>query len=156
MVPGRLEGSMEQKLERLLCQGSLTGLTEGQLLDRFATARDEAAFEALVELHGPMVLGVCRQFLRDPNDVDDAFQATFLVLVRKAGSLRQKDLLGNWLYGVACRVALRARSLRYRNPTRTALDGVVEQLATAGRSSGPEPASEAALRAKSVPCCTRR
>ena len=120
MVPGRLEGSMEQKLERLLCQGSLTGLTEGQLLDRFATARDEAAFEALVDLHGPMVLGVCRQFLRDPNDVDDAFQATFLVLVRKAGSLRQKDLLGNWLYGVACRVALRARSLRYRNPTRTA------------------------------------
>ena len=56
--------------------------------------------------HGPMVLGVCRQLLRDPNDVEDAFQATFLVLVRKAGSLRRRDLLGNWLYGVAYRVAL--------------------------------------------------
>ena len=85
---------MGQKLERLLCQGTVTGLTEGQLLDRFATGRDESAFEALVERHGPMVLGVCRQFLRDPNDVDDAFQATFLVLVRKAGSLRQQGTAG--------------------------------------------------------------
>ena len=76
--------------------------------------RDESAFEALVARHGPMVLGVCRQLLRDPNDVDDAFQATFLVLVRKAGTLRRCDLLGNWLYGVAYRVALRARSLTAR------------------------------------------
>ena len=58
--------------------------------------------------HGPMVLGVCRKLLRDPNDVDDAFQATFLVLVRKAATLRRCDLLGNWLYGVAMRVAMRA------------------------------------------------
>src|SRR5262249_27839110 len=64
--------------------------------------------------HGPMVLGVCRQLLRDPNDVDDAFQATFLVLVRKAGTLRRCDLLGNWLYGVAYRVATRARVLSAR------------------------------------------
>ena len=56
-----------------------------------------------------MVLGVCRRMLRDPNDVDDAFQATFLVLVRKAGTLRRRDLLGNWLYGVAMRVAVRRR-----------------------------------------------
>ena len=72
---------------------------------------DESAFEALIARHGPMVLGVCRQLLRDPNDVDDAFQATFLVLVRKAGTLRRRDLLGNWLYGVAHRVATRARVL---------------------------------------------
>src|SRR6516164_9671836 len=105
MVPGRLEGGVGQRLERLLVEGSVTGLAERQLLDRFATARDEAAFEVLVDRHGPMVLGVCRQFLHDPNDVEDAFQATFLVLVRKAASLRQKELLGNWLYGVASRVA---------------------------------------------------
>src|SRR5262249_52031173 len=81
---------------------------------------DETAFEALVARHGPMVLGVCRQILRDPNDVDDAFQATFLVLVRKAGSLRRCELLGNWLYGVAYRVAMRARSLAARRLARLA------------------------------------
>src|SRR3954464_2913255 len=140
MLWRRLHGGVSADLDRLFASGTVTGLTEGQLLERFATGRDASAFEALVERLGPMVLGVCRQFLRDPNDVDDAFQATFLVLVRKAGSLRQKDLLGNRPYGVASRVALRARSLRYRNPTRTALDGVVEQLASAGRSHGPEPA----------------
>ena len=95
------------QLERLFGQGTAIGLTEGELLERFVTRRDEAAFEALVARHGPTVLGVCRHLLRDPNDVDDAFQATFLVLVKKAGSVRQCELLGNWLYGVAYRVASR-------------------------------------------------
>ena len=98
MVGSRVERGVVHQLEQLFGHGTVTGLSEEQLLDRFATARDESAFEALVERHGPMVLGVCRQFLRDPNDVEDAFQATFLELVRKAGSLRQKDLLGDWLY----------------------------------------------------------
>jgi RNA polymerase sigma factor (sigma-70 family) len=84
-------------------------LSEGQLLDRFLTRRDEAAFEALVARFGPMVMGVCRGLLADPNDVEDAFQATFLVLVRKAGTIRDRALIGNWLYGVAHRVASRAR-----------------------------------------------
>jgi RNA polymerase sigma factor (sigma-70 family) len=79
------------------------------LLDRYRTGRDEAAFEALVARHGPMVLGVCRRALDDPHAVEDAFQATFLVLVRRAGSLGPRDAIGHWLYGVACRVALRAR-----------------------------------------------
>ena len=70
----------------------------------------EAAFEALVELHGPMVLGLCRRFLRDPHDIEDAFQATFLVLVRKSTGIRDGGLLSNWLYGVALRVATRARA----------------------------------------------
>ncbi|MCA1685792.1 MAG: RNA polymerase sigma factor, partial [Planctomycetia bacterium] len=74
-------GAVARQLERLFTSGGVTGLSEGQLLDRFVTRRDEAAFEALVSRHGPMVLGVCRRLLRDPNDVDDAFQATFLVLV---------------------------------------------------------------------------
>jgi RNA polymerase sigma factor (sigma-70 family) len=83
---------------------------DGQLLQRFATRHDEAAFAALMHRHGPMVLGVCRRVLADAHDADDAFQATFLVLVRKAGSLRQAELLGNWLYGVAYRTAVRVRT----------------------------------------------
>src|SRR5262249_42178275 len=94
------------------------GATEGELLDRFIRSRDEAAFEALMARHGPMVLGICRRLLRDPNDVDDAFQATFLVLVRKAGTLRRRDLLGNWLYGVAHRVATRSRCLAVKRMAR--------------------------------------
>ncbi len=83
----------------------------GQLLERFAADRDEAAFEALVSRHGPMVLGTCRRMLADPHDVEDAFQATFLVLARKAGSIRDADRLGPWLHGVARRVAARSRAL---------------------------------------------
>ncbi len=107
------------QLERLFHHGTATGSTEGELLERFVTHRDQAAFEAIVARHGPMVLTVCRQLLRDPNDVDDAFQATFLVLVRKAGSLKRCDLLGNWLYGVAHRIAVRARALAARRTGRT-------------------------------------
>jgi RNA polymerase sigma factor (sigma-70 family) len=90
--------------------GTVAGLTEIQLLERFLSRRDEAAFEALMVRYGPMVLSVCRQLLDDPNDVDDAFQATFLVFVRKASSLRRRELLGNWLYGVAHKVARRSRA----------------------------------------------
>ena len=101
-------------LARLLEGGSVAGLTDGQLLDRFATrggAGAEAAFEALVTRHGPMVARVCRQSLRDPHDVEDAFQATFLVLVRRADAIGERDLLGPWLYGVAHRVARKARAV---------------------------------------------
>jgi DNA-directed RNA polymerase specialized sigma24 family protein len=107
MTRSRLSTGVVHHLERLFGHGTVTGMTEGQLIDRFASRRDESAFELLMERHGPMVLGVCRQFLRDPNDIEDAFQATFLVLVRKAATLRQKELLGNWLYGVAFRVVTR-------------------------------------------------
>jgi len=151
MAGGGVEREVVHQLERLFGHGTVTGLSEEQLLDRFATARDESAFEALVERHGPMVLGVCRQFLRDPNDVDDAFQATFLVLVRKAGSLRQKDLLGNWLYGVACRVALRSRTVGIRRHTRVALSEQVEGLAGNGGSCRSEPVSESVLRDEEGP-----
>jgi RNA polymerase sigma factor (sigma-70 family) len=81
-----------------------------ELVQRFAVQRDEAAFEALVRRHGPMVLAVCRRILRNGPDVEDAFQATFLVLTRKAASLRGRDAVGSWLYGVAYRLALRART----------------------------------------------
>lgn len=113
MASGQVSAVVRQ-IERLFTAGSVTGMSEGQLLERFVARRDEAAFAALVARYGPMVLGVCRQMLHDPNDVDDAFQATFLVLVRKAGTLRNRDLLGNWLYGVAYKVAHRARTVKAR------------------------------------------
>ena len=102
-------GAVARQISRLFGTGTVTGCSEGELLDRFVLRRDEAAFEALVARHGPMVLGVCRRLLDDPTDVEDAFQATFLILVKKAGTLRARDLLANWLYGVALRVAKRAR-----------------------------------------------
>jgi RNA polymerase sigma factor (sigma-70 family) len=83
--------------------------TDGELLERFAREHEEGAFETLVQRHGGMVWGVCRRLLGDQQDAEDAFQATFLVLVRKGGSLRQPELLANWLYGVACRTARKAR-----------------------------------------------
>src|SRR5207245_903095 len=90
--------------------GDGEAVTDGTLLERFLSRHDEAAFAALVRRHGPMVLGVCRRLLRDPHDAEDAFQATFLVAVRKASSVRPRDLFGNWLYGVAYRTALEARA----------------------------------------------
>ncbi len=139
------------EIERLLAQGSLTGLTEKQLLERFTTARDELAFEALVERHGPMVLGVCRRFLRDPNDIDDAFQATFLVLVRKAASLNRKELLGNWLFGVAHRVALRSRASSWRKKAATSLEIDLAGLAGDGRTDPRSSALESASKAEEAP-----
>src|SRR5262245_23777073 len=84
-------------------------LTDGELLERYIGRQDEAAFEALVLRHGPMVHGVCRRVLRNEADAEDAFQATFLVLVRKARSIRSRDLVGNFLYGVAHNTALKAK-----------------------------------------------
>ncbi len=136
MAAGQLN-SLVRQIERLFNSGSVTGMNEGQLLERFVSKRDEAAFQALVARHGPMVLGVCRQFLRDPNDVEDAFQATFLVLVRKAATLRDRNLLGNWLYGVAYRVAVRARATSSRRHA-TETPGV-EELAVDGKVGSHEP-----------------
>jgi RNA polymerase sigma factor (sigma-70 family) len=84
--------------------------TDAQLLVRFARRRDDAAFAALMARHGPMVLGLCRRLLPDAHDAEDAFQAAFLVLARKAGAIPRNAPLGPWLYGVAWRVALRLRS----------------------------------------------
>jgi len=84
--------------------------SDGQLMDRFVKNQDERAFEMLLKRHGPMVLGVCRRVLRQTHDVEDAFQATFLVFMRKASSIRSRETVGNWLYGVAFRTALKAKS----------------------------------------------
>ncbi|HEV3118103.1 MAG TPA: sigma-70 family RNA polymerase sigma factor, partial [Gemmataceae bacterium] len=93
-------------------------MTDGDLLERFVAGRDEAAFAALVRRHGPMVWGVCRRVLAGHQDAEDAFQATFLVLVRKAASVVPREMVGNWLYGVAHRTALNARAKEAQRRTR--------------------------------------
>jgi HlyD family secretion protein len=130
-------------LRRLYDAGTAVGLTDGQLLERFATRRDEGAelaFAALVERHGAMVLRTCRGILRDHHDAMDAFQATFLVLARKGGSLWVLDSIGPWLHRVACRAAVRARNT-------TARRRAVEKGATemAGAEDGGDRAEIASI-----------
>ncbi len=106
-------GIVLRELNTLFSVGTIGALSDAQLLDRVTSHRDETAelaFRALVERHGPMVLRVCRAVLRNAHDADDAFQATFLVLVRRAGSLWVNDSLGPWLHQVAYRTAFCARS----------------------------------------------
>lgn len=93
-------------------------MTDEQLLGCYLERRDDAAFEVLVRRHGPMVWRVCRRLLARHEDAEDAFQATFLVLVRKASNVSSKNLLGNWLYGVAYRTALKARAVAAQRRTR--------------------------------------
>jgi RNA polymerase sigma factor (sigma-70 family) len=93
-------------------------LTDGQLLERFLSRRDDSAVAALVRRHGPMVWGVCRRILRGYHDAEDAFQATFLVLVRKAASIRPREMAANWLYGVARQTALKARAMAAKRRAR--------------------------------------
>ena len=103
----------ERQLERLFRVGAVGGLTDAQLLEQFVAGDDqaaEAAFEAIVARHGPMVLRVCRTVLRDAHEAEDAFQATFLILSLKAGSIRGRESLTSWLHSVAYNVAATARS----------------------------------------------
>jgi RNA polymerase sigma-70 factor (ECF subfamily) len=93
-------------------------MTDGELLESYIRQRDEAAFEALLRRHGPMVLGVCRRILHNAADAEDAFQATFLVLVRKAASVMPRALVGNWLYGVAHNTAIKAKAMNSRRRTK--------------------------------------
>jgi RNA polymerase sigma factor (sigma-70 family) len=92
--------------------------SDGQALERFVAAREEAAFCTLLERHGPLVWGVCRRVLKHLQDAEDAFQATFLVLAQRAGSIRKPDSVGSWLYGVAYHIALEARGRQLRRGTR--------------------------------------
>jgi RNA polymerase sigma factor (sigma-70 family) len=112
MTSGQSEAVLKP-LRTLIESGSLTGVSDRHLLERFAARRDEtseAAFSVLVARHGPMVLGVCRRLVGDEHAAEDAFQAVFLVLARRAGSIGRPELLGPWLHGVALRVTRKARA----------------------------------------------
>jgi RNA polymerase sigma-70 factor (ECF subfamily) len=109
MSDGEIHTAVEF-IHGLVVDPKLASQTDNELLKRFLANRHENAFEALVRRHGPMVLGLCRRILHDPLDAEDAFQAVFLVFVSKAASIAKPELLGNWLYGVACRTALAARA----------------------------------------------
>src|SRR5262245_59095757 len=102
-------GALLGRLRRSWRSQDDAGLTDGELLECFVTRRDEDSFSALVSRHGPMVLGVCRRVLHNEADAEDAFQATFLVLVRKAATIRPPSRVGPWLHGVAHTTALKAR-----------------------------------------------
>jgi RNA polymerase sigma factor (sigma-70 family) len=117
--------------------GGADRLADAELLGRFVARRDEAAFEALVRRHGPMVWGVCRRVLRDAHATEDAFQAVFLVLVRSAASVRKRQSVSCWLYGVARRLALKARTRAARRRER-------ESRAT--QAPPADPAAEVTLR----------
>src|SRR5438445_141951 len=99
-----------QHLKRVAAPRGGGGLSDAELLGRWLSGRDEAAFEVLVWRHGPMVLRLLQRLLRRAQDIEDAFQATFLALVRRAGSIRRPEAVASWLYKVAYRVALRART----------------------------------------------
>jgi RNA polymerase sigma factor (sigma-70 family) len=107
-----------QHLRRAVLLRDGAGLTDGQLLEDYLSRRDEAALAVLVHRHGPMVWGVCRRVLGNSHDAEDAFQATFLVLVRKAASIAAPELLANWLYGVAHQTARKARATVARRRAR--------------------------------------
>src|SRR5947209_20486036 len=92
--------------------------SDAELLQAFLTGRDSATFAAIVRRHGPTVLSACRQVLRQESDVEDAFQATFLVLLKNGQAIRSKQSLGSWLFGVAHRVAVNARCRRAKLDSR--------------------------------------
>jgi len=113
--------SFSQDLQTIYAAGVMGGLSDGQLVDRFLNSGGEVYFEALVHRHGPMVWGVCRRILSSHHDAEDAFQATFLVLARKARSIVPREMVANWLYGVANRTARKLRTTTGRRKAREKL-----------------------------------
>src|SRR6266545_1952582 len=105
-------------LRRLILARQSAARSDGDLLGAFVAVRDADAFAELVRRHGPMVLGVCRRVVGDRTTADDAFQAVFLVLARRASAVRPREQVGNWLYGVAYRTALKARTVLARRRSR--------------------------------------
>ena len=141
-MPHASSQALTDHLQTLFGAGTCAGLTDGELIERFRAGEDEGserAFEALVTRHGPMVLCVCRSILNDPVDLHDAFQATFLVLARRANAIRNRDAVGSWLYGVALRVAARGRVSSIRRQIRNR-----RSIAAAGAGS-PELSLEASI-----------
>ena len=131
-------GAAFRHLRGLFGAGSVVALDDGQLLARYESGRDEAAFEALIGRHGPMVLTTCRAVLKDEHDVEDAFQATFLVLARKAGSIRGHDALAGWLHRVAYRASVQAGVEAARRRRKEAEASEIARMNAPRRDPDPE------------------
>jgi polysaccharide export outer membrane protein len=116
---------------------ALAEATDGDLLARFAGQRDPAAFNLLLRRHGPMVLNVCRRVLGQAEDAEDVFQATFLLLAQKAASIHKRDAVGSWLYGVAYRLASKARAQRQRRQAHERRAGLRKHAEPRGASATP-------------------
>jgi RNA polymerase sigma factor (sigma-70 family) len=137
MPAGRLDHVLAQ-VRRAALQGERAAASDAQLLDRFVSRGDPAALEALVRRHVGMAWGVCRRILSNHHDAEDALQATFLVLVRRAASIVPRDMVASWLYGVAHRTALKARAIAARRSVREAQVPTMPEPAMAP----PEPSSD--------------
>src|SRR5579884_3737996 len=140
MATTQLQGVL-QHLRLVLAARSAVGVPDAQLLERFIRQRDEAAFELLVWRHGKMVLGTCQRLLRDAHEAEDAFQACFLALARRAGSISRRESVGGWLYKVAYRLAL---GVKARRDTRNAREQSITDFPQ--DAGAPDPAAEAARR----------
>jgi len=110
-------GSLMRHIRQMVGVSAAEDRTDADLLGQFASQRDEAAFAVLVQRHGPLVMGVCRRVLRDTHTAEDAFQATFLVLAKKAGAIRRREALAGWLHSVALNLALKAKAAAARRPS---------------------------------------
>jgi RNA polymerase sigma factor (sigma-70 family) len=126
-------GTYLRRLKQAMAAEALAPCSDRELVERFRSGRDEDAFRAILERHGPMVFQVCRRVLAAAADVEDAFQATFLVLVRRGHTIRRQSSLGSWLHGVARRTALKLRSQadrqrrRERTTARAEGDGISDE-----------------------------
>src|SRR5262245_17510871 len=130
-----------QQICELVSQSISASTSDGVLLDRFVSCQDEYAFSALVSRHGPMVLGACRRILNGTQDAEDACQATFLVLARRAAAIHKPESLAAWLHGTAIRLALRCRRAEVRRRCRESRSA---QVNTA--PSQPDPLDELSAR----------
>src|SRR5437879_4435960 len=116
-MPDLQLGAVLRHIRTVADKQALAGASDSQLLERFAFQREEAAFAVLLRRHGPMVLSVGRRVLRHLHDAEDVFQATFLLLARKAGSIRKHESVGSWLHGVAYRLAVKSKGQGVRRQT---------------------------------------
>jgi RNA polymerase sigma factor (sigma-70 family) len=137
MATGQMSEVVQHLCRTVLLQDG-AGLTDDQLLDGYLSCRDEAALAALVRRHAPMVWGVCRRLLPNHHDAEDAFQATFLVLVRKATSIMPREMVANWLYGVARQTALKARATTAQRKEREKQVAEMPEPAVAERDTGDD------------------
>ena len=147
MILGRNQPA-SRHLFRLFQMGTVGDLTDGQLLERFAAGGGESAgsaFDALVERHGPMVMRVCRRALGDLHDAEDAFQATFLILVKKANTVRKSDSVASWLHGVALRVSAEARAAAVRRRRHEGRGAEMAARSADGRPASVEESLDLAL-----------